>query len=208
MLVEVLDSPSDDFEELRRVPAVDVDGSLAEPLEGFPLLIRSLAEGFVPMAEPLDEVGFADLVYACPMFGHQVRKRCGRSTAVHGPVPVGEQDERDTLGPQHAVDLGEESQGLRQVLQHVAGDDEILTGVGDGGEPIRIEVGDHVRFREFSFGCQLREEVAALSRLPAVDVQDPDTGKRELERVVAGAHFDARTHQMPGQQFRGCTRCR
>jgi hypothetical protein len=157
LLAKVLNSPQDHLEELRRVPAVDVDGSPPVSVERLQLLVAGIPEGFASVLEPLNEVGFADLVDTRLILGHEMRKRRGASVTVPRPVPVGEQDEGDTAWTQHPVDLTEKPDGLRKVLQHVASDNEILTAVSDGREPIGVEVGNHIGLPELAVRRELRE---------------------------------------------------
>ena len=74
---------------------------------------------------------------------------------------------------------------FRQVLEDVAGDDEVLTGVCDGTEPIGVEVDLHVRL------CRVRshlgEEVATFFGRPPVHERDrrPPAGGARRDDVRA-----------------------
>ena len=115
-------------------------------------------------------------------------------------MPIGEKDEGHAARAQNPVDLGDESDGLCQVFQDVAGDHEVLTAIRDRRQPIRVEVGQHIGLCEGALSSQLRKQLAALVGPPAVDVADRDARQGELEGVVARPHLDARSEQMPDQQ--------
>jgi hypothetical protein len=144
-------------------------------------------------------VRIAHIGHACSVFSHEVLERSRAAKSVLGSVSIREEDQRNAAGSQDSVELSDESDGLREVLQHVARDDEVLAGVRDRGKAVGIEVGDDVRFHvpggclEFAGGTtsQFLSQLATLVQLPAVHEANVHPGRQEAKRVLAGPDLDA-----------------
>jgi hypothetical protein len=131
-------------------------------------LVVGVPERLSSTQKPLNEVVVADLVDSRLEFDHVMRKRGGGSVSVPGLVTVWEENESNAPGTENSVHLTQESDGLCEVLQHVAGDDEVLTVVRYRSEPISVEIGDDIGFDEFSARRELREEPLTLVGVPAI----------------------------------------
>src|SRR5215207_5506410 len=84
------------------------------------------------------------------------------------------------------------------MLQHVRADDEVLAGAWYGGEPLDVEVGDHVGLREARCG-ELGKEGPVLLRPPPVYVGDRLDTRRLFEGDVPGTELNSSTVQVRGE---------
>ena len=108
-----------------------VEGDLVGPLfhrEG--RRVHRFAPGPARPHQKVEDVGVVDLPDVGSLLGDQMAEGCRRPLPVERPVPIGHEKDEPTPGPQNAVAVDQHGQGIGQVLEDVAGDDEVLTPVG------------------------------------------------------------------------------
>lgn len=88
------------------------------------------------------------------------------------------------------MDVDEQCEGVRQVLEDVARNDEVLSPVTESAQTLCIEVRHVVRRREAGAPTELGEEGLVVGRCPPIDEPDCHTG-RDWERNVTRPDLDA-----------------
>ena len=58
------------------------------------------------------------------------------------------------------------------MLEDVARDDKVLTGVGQNRKKVDVQIADDVGPREHGLATKLREQNSIVCRLPAIEVMD------------------------------------
>jgi hypothetical protein len=176
---------------------MNVNGSLAMPVEGFLSFALGRAEIYASILEEIKQVGVTNLRGTGFEFGHEMRKRRGFAFEVLCSVSIREEYESDTSGTQDPVNLGEEPNGLCQVLQEMTSDDEVLTTVIDSAQAIGVEVCNHIRLSECV--VNLRKQPLAFQCVPTIHICDLNAGQWQLERVVARTQLDTGSDEIPSQ---------
>ena len=160
----------------------------------------ALEVGIVNGLEELEDVAVVDRRHALLELRHEVLERGRLTPAVERPASIRQQDERDAARFQDAMHLVNQTDRLRDVLEHVARDDEVLALTGQRLQAIRIEVTDVIRGREYGGWPELRKQLAILLRRPSVHVGNRDTWEGDGKRVMARTDLDARACQVSAQQ--------
>ena len=111
------------------------------------------------------------------------------ATRVEREAAIGQQDQRNSVGPQHAVDVVKQSQRISDVLEHMTRNDEVECRVAESREQIDVQIAHDVRFGKRGVD-QLRIQHGVLVGCPSVDTADRRSRIRDRERVMAGTDVD------------------
>jgi hypothetical protein len=127
--------------------------------------------------------------------GDEVLERGRFSVAVDAVAAVGQREQQDAAGPEHAHVRLERADRVLAVLEEVRGDHEVLASIRDGREALAVI--DAIHVHEGLVG-QLRVLGAQLCGAEPVDVLD--LGRiRDRERAVQRAELDP----LPGDRVLG-----
>ena len=138
--------------ELVLTPAMHVDGSLPVSVDLLGARIR--ARVVTPLPDAAEEVlhmGIGDRGHIRLVFCDQVLHRGWEPVPIECSPTVGEQHERDASAAQHAMDLVQHGERVGEVLEHVAGDHEVLALVVERLQTVGVEIRDDVGHREGGF---------------------------------------------------------
>ena len=182
-----------------------VDGSL--PVTFDRLRAGVGAPVVVPFPDAAEEV-FDVIIGHCGHIGlvlrHEVLHRSRAPVAIEGPSTIGEQYECDTSAPQHAMDLAEHRERVREVFEHVARDHEVLALVVEGTQTLGVQIGDDVGHGKRRI-AELGKELTVGIRHPSIDIPHVGARVRNGERGVPGTQLHTISDEIPREErTQGC----
>ncbi len=157
------------------------------------LLVRPGLVPVVGLPQVVLDVLVTDNSGTISMIGDEVLERSWRTSAVEGEAAIRKEDQDGRSRTQHPMDLLQLPERVREMLEQVAGDDEVLAAIVERRETVDIEIHDDVRLRERGAGVDVGEQLEVFIGLPTIQVSHGHAGVGDGQRVVARPELDARS---------------